>query len=108
MVQLSLSLLLSSSIIRFDFTLFMPILEYKCDDCSSVFECFFSLSDGFSLKCVSCNSSRVQRVKSMIFTPNKNFCPKANRFQKGKNIKESLSDLFGMNEKQCYSWDVKK
>ena len=51
----------------------MLIFEYKCDECLSVFEC----SNGVgSVACVSCGSSDVKRVDSMLFSPKKDFCPR--------------------------------
>jgi putative FmdB family regulatory protein len=76
----------------------MLIFEYQCESCSSVFE----LMNGTSLaKCMSCDSSDVKRVKSTIFAPNKNFCPKKKK-QVKKDIRSSLLDLLGESDGKCY------
>lgn len=51
----------------------MPVFEYKCEDCLSVFEHFFSVSNS-DVRCVFCKSSRVSRVMESNFFPKKLFC----------------------------------
>lgn len=66
--------------------------------CSSIFE---FVNGSSVIKCVECESSDVERVKSMIFTPNKNFCPKDTKREK-KDIRSSLVELLGESEGKCY------
>lgn len=53
----------------------MPIFEYKCESCSSVFEHFYSSSLEERVACVNCGSRQVARTDATIFSPNKNYCP---------------------------------
>ncbi len=76
----------------------MLIFEYQCRSCSSIFEFMNGLS---VTKCMSCESSDVERVTSMIFIPNKKFCPKEKKQEK-KDIRSSLIDLLGESEGKCY------
>ncbi|MBD3341668.1 MAG: hypothetical protein GF353_21365 [Candidatus Lokiarchaeota archaeon] len=52
----------------------MPIFEYKCRKCSSVFEHIFSKED--KLFCLFCGSVDVVRSNTVIFGPKKEYCPK--------------------------------
>ena len=76
----------------------MLIFEYQCRSCSAIFEFINGIS---TAKCVGCESSDVERVKYMIFTPSKNFCPKDKKSEK-KDIRSSLIELLGENEGKCY------
>ncbi|MFL2803575.1 MAG: FmdB family zinc ribbon protein [Dehalococcoidia bacterium] len=45
----------------------MPIYEYKCEDCSNVFELFFkSYSSTKIPKCIGCESLKVKKIVSSV------------------------------------------
>ncbi|MGW8194286.1 MAG: FmdB family zinc ribbon protein [Desulforhopalus sp.] len=45
----------------------MPIYEYKCDNCGTIFEVLtLSASDNGPVICTSCNSDKVAKVLSTI------------------------------------------
>ncbi|MFH1284359.1 MAG: zinc ribbon domain-containing protein [Candidatus Peregrinibacteria bacterium] len=54
----------------------MPIFEYKCNGCQSVFE-QMDFARG-SICCLQCGSSDVSRNYDGRFFPKKIFCPKEN------------------------------
>lgn len=54
----------------------MPILQYQCQDCSSVFEYWVSAKQKIEIKCVNCGSKEFTRVFETCFFPKKEFCPK--------------------------------
>lgn len=55
----------------------MPILQFKCHDCLSVFEYLFNaLSRQEDLSCVSCGGNHFSRLDETCFYPNKAFCPR--------------------------------
>lgn len=45
----------------------MPIFQYKCDKCSSVFEHLVSSGTDGNASCVSCGSKKVKRLYSSSF-----------------------------------------
>lgn len=53
----------------------MPVFQFKCDSCASIFEYLFRPNLDFDLDCVSCGAKSVKRVQQTYFYPNKNFCP---------------------------------
>lgn len=79
----------------------MPIFEFQCNDCFSVFECLYSVKN--KAKCVFCEGNNLERVRKSLFSPNKGFCKKNNKFLiKKKDVRSSLIDLFGKNDLKCY------
>lgn len=53
----------------------MPVLQYKCNNCFSVFEHLVSAAFNSETSCVSCDSMNVARTDKAYFYPNKAFCP---------------------------------
>ena len=45
----------------------MPIFQYKCDNCLSVFEHYAKSADDKSVSCVSCGSKGFKRVRESVF-----------------------------------------
>ena len=76
----------------------MLIYEYKCDDCSAVFEHSNSIKGA---SCIMCESDDVKRVTETLFSPNKLFCPKEKKIKK-RSIRDRLTDLFGEERGKCY------
>lgn len=58
----------------FHYNLLMPVFQYQCGSCSSIFE-HLVLSEGRDVSCLSCASSLVYRANGTYFYPNKTFCP---------------------------------
>ncbi len=79
----------------------MPIFEYKCKSCSSVFESFSTIKD--KITCIFCDETNIERVRKSFFSPNKGFCKKNNKaLIKKRDIRSSLLDLLGENDLKCY------
>jgi putative FmdB family regulatory protein len=53
----------------------MPIFEYKCKSCLSVFEYFVEAGLEDKVSCISCGSFDFVRTDSVSFYPKKIFCP---------------------------------
>ena len=49
----------------------MPIYEYRCEDCKKISEVLVSASQGNSLKCCYCGSSRLEKIISSNFAVSK-------------------------------------
>lgn len=45
----------------------MPVFQYKCDKCSSVFEHLVSSGKAGNVACVSCGSKKIKRLYSSHF-----------------------------------------
>lgn len=59
----------------------MSVLQFRCNECSSVFECLVSSFDGSGLKeeeivCISCGAKDFLRLEESPFFPKKSFCPR--------------------------------
>lgn len=82
----------------------MLIFEYQCADCMSVFEHLFSGKVNVEdVACISCGSSDINRLKKVLLSPNKNFCPKKKTLVPKKDIRTSLIDVLGVNDAKCHS-----
>lgn len=78
----------------------MPIFQYKCEDCSSVFEQLVTSLLNLELGCVSCGSSEVLRADSTYFYPNKVFCPHTKKVNIAE-VKGQLSQIMSDREQSC-------
>ena len=74
----------------------MPVLQFQCSDCSSVFE---QLSQGY-LSCLTCDSKNVKRLLSTYFYPNKNFCPHDKDLDM-PTLKKQFSGILSDKSLQC-------
>lgn len=53
----------------------MPILQYQCQNCNSIFEHLVNEDLVDFLSCISCGSAEIQRAITTYLYPNKKFCP---------------------------------
>ncbi len=74
----------------------MPILQFQCQDCSSVFE-HFSKGDIF---CLKCHSQNIERLQNTYFYPNKNFCPHDKELEM-TTLKTQISGIMADKSLQC-------
>lgn len=51
----------------------MPIFEFRCANCRSVFDYF--VEGNVDVDCINCSSEKVMRLNYSFFYPNKTFCP---------------------------------
>ena len=69
----------------------MPVLQFRCSKCFSVFEHF--VSSDIDASCVSCGSKDVSRHDETAFHPSKIFCPHEKEMEEGfsyGNLKHAL------------------
>lgn len=78
----------------------MPVLQFKCDSCNSVFEYLLSANVNFSLDCISCGGDKVSRLGSSYFYPNKTFCPHDKEI-KVEELKTSLGVIMSDASQKC-------
>lgn len=78
----------------------MPILQFQCNECSSVAECFISLSRELSHDCMSCGSANLSRVETTYFYPNKTFCPHDKDLDQDL-LRTELSGIMANKEGKC-------
>ena len=58
----------------------MTILEFRCEDCFSVFEQLISEKNNTKeIRCIACGSANFTRAEETSFSPKKKFCPKINK-----------------------------
>jgi len=88
--------------IRIDLkTFLMPILQFRCHDCSSVFEYFLNALTSFEqLDCLSCGGANFSRMQETCFYPNKNFCPHDKELD-STHLKEVFSSIMTDNSQKC-------
>ena len=79
----------------------MPILQFQCQECSSVFEQLISrdLAD-LNIDCVSCGSEKISRAAQTYFYPNKTFCPHDKELDQ-EQLKSELATILLDRSKQC-------
>jgi hypothetical protein len=83
----------------------MPVFQFRCSKCFSVFEHFVSTppkavlvknvrgANTFDVSCVSCGSGNVSRYNETAFHPSKIFCPHEKEMEDGfsyGNLKQVL------------------
>jgi len=78
----------------------MPIFQYKCNDCSSVFEQLISSLGQMHIDCISCASTDVLRADQPYFYPNKTFCPHDKKIDSDK-LKEALGTIMADRTQSC-------
>ena len=57
----------------------MSVLQFKCNDCSAVFECLSGIEeclDDGKVGCLCCESNNFSRLTETQFSPKKDFCPR--------------------------------
>lgn len=78
----------------------MPIFQYKCENCASVFEYLMTTSLTKHLACMSCGSSNVSRLDSTYFYPNKIFCPHDKDLD-GEILKTQFAEIMADHSQSC-------
>ncbi|MDA1060701.1 MAG: zinc ribbon domain-containing protein [bacterium] len=78
----------------------MPIFQYKCQSCYSVFEHLVSSLKPVDLACLSCGASDVLRSESAYFYPNKNFCPHDKELDMD-DLQTKLGGIMQNREQEC-------
>lgn len=79
----------------------MPILQFRCHDCSSVFEYLINgLIAEHQLDCISCGASNFSRMDETCFYPNKNFCPHDKELD-SDNLKQVFSSIMADESQRC-------
>ncbi len=78
----------------------MPILQFQCRECRSIFEQLISRSLDYEISCVSCNSGNITRTVSTSFYPNKSFCPHDKELEVSK-LKYDLPMIMKSDEGRC-------
>lgn len=78
----------------------MLVLQYKCGDCASLFECLYGALKGAEVTCISCGSSDVERSDEVPFYPNKTFCPHDKELEMD-SLKYELKDIMKDKSQRC-------
>ncbi len=78
----------------------MPVFQYKCDRCYSIFEYFFAPSLNFTVDCVSCGNREVSRQLETCFYPNKVFCPHDKDLEMD-SLQHSLGGILKDSSQRC-------
>lgn len=78
----------------------MPVFQFQCGECQSIFEALVSSSVRGEPACVSCDSRFVERVSYTYFAPNKTFCPKEGVVEL-ERVKGSLGSALADFRQKC-------
>jgi len=78
----------------------MPVFQFRCSKCFSVFEHF--VSSDFNVSCVSCGSGNVSRDDETAFHPSKIFCPHEKEMKDGFSY-GSLKQVLINHAEECTS-----
>lgn len=84
------------------YNLLMIILQYKCNECSSLFEYLYGAMENNEVNCIKCGSHRVERADEVPFYANKNFCPNSDGFDP-EEAKLKLNMIMSDKSEQCTS-----
>ncbi len=83
----------------------MPIFEFKCNNCFTIFEEFVFKDNCENIKCFSCGGVLLERPVKTSFSPHKAFCPKKRNLKKGelekKDLKQRLRDAVLKENGKC-------
>ncbi len=80
----------------------MPIFQFKCLDCLSLFEHLVSKGMKNAISCVSCGGENLARDVENSFYPSKLFCPKTGDLDSEK-LMSDLSSLVKSADSRCSS-----
>lgn len=79
----------------------MPIFQFKCESCSSVFEHLVGMTVNFcDVSCVSCGVGKVSRVEKTYFYPNKTFCPH-DKVLDSQQLRSELGGILNNTSQKC-------
>lgn len=79
----------------------MPVFQYQCGECNSVFEQLVSANTiANEISCLNCGSFYAMRLESTYFYPNKNFCPHDKELDKEK-LRNQLSGIMSDQTLRC-------
>ncbi len=78
----------------------MLIFQYKCEDCSSIFEHLAATLFKLDLACVACGSQDILRADDVCFYPNKVFCPHTGKVEV-ENVKKQLGHIMINKQQSC-------
>ena len=57
----------------------MPVFQFKCENCSSIFEHLVFLKHPIDVTCITCGGDKISRIENTFFSPNKLFCPRESK-----------------------------
>lgn len=77
----------------------MPVFQFKCENCSSIFE-HFTPPKAAEVTCLACGGDRVSKVESTFFYPNKVFCPHDKKLNPQK-LQNELCGIFQNTDEKC-------
>ena len=78
----------------------MPILQYQCRACTSLFEHFASIGND-DAACLSCGSEKIARVFETSYYPNKTFCPHDKEIELNDAMLSNLGEILKSDELRC-------
>ncbi|MEK7673390.1 MAG: zinc ribbon domain-containing protein [Patescibacteria group bacterium] len=79
----------------------MPIFQFKCEDCSALFEQFMNAVGYQSeVDCMACGSGNIARPDDTSFYPNKHFCPHDKTLDMD-HLKNNFSSILKDTDQRC-------
>lgn len=78
----------------------MAIFQFKCGNCSAIFDHLISSPDFSGISCMTCGDENISRVEATYFYPNKNFCPHDKVLDSDK-LKSQLGNIMDNTTQRC-------
>lgn len=79
----------------------MPVLQYQCESCNSLFEHMFSAAIAKYIACLSCGSQKIARVFAISYYPNKTFCPHDKEIVMNEELISGLGKILQSDDLRC-------
>lgn len=79
----------------------MPVLQYQCQSCTSLFEHLVSKALEEQVGCLSCGGRDVVRVFATSYYPNKTFCPHDKKIEINDELLDGLGEILQSDDLRC-------